>query len=235
MMQATNTSTFISRLAISLLLCCLALTSASARKVQLRRLAFFEPDTVPVLRGFAVSFDLAGAALMSLSDWGQYEGALRVNLQDKYFPIVELGYGKASHEDDVVTGITYRTKAPYGRIGMDFNLLKDKHQPNRLYAGFRYAFTSYKVDLERQNFPDPVWLWETGYGVRAEQCNQHWLEVVFGVDAQVVGPVHLGWSVRYKRRMAGNDGVMEKTWYVPGFGTYGSTRLGGTFNVIIDI
>ena len=193
------------------------------------------PDTIPFLRGFSVSFDLAGAALLQLNDWGQYEGALRVNLRDKYFPIVELGIGRANHSKDEVTGISYKTTAPYGRIGMDFNLLKNKHQANRFYAGFRYAFTSYKVDITHEDFPDPVWQWDTGFDVRGERCSQHWIEAVLGVDAQVFGPLHLGWSVRYKRRLGGNDGVIGRTWYVPGYGTYGDTRLGGTFNIIIDI
>lgn len=230
MIQAKNIYACISRLAISAMLLLCGGGTAGAQN-----LSALMKDSVPMLRGFAVSFDALGAVMLQVSDWGQYEGALRVNLRDQYFPIVELGYGKAVHEDDIVTGISYRTSAPYGRIGMDFNILKDKHQANRLYAGFRYAFTSYKVDMDRQNFPDPVWQWETGFGVKDEQCNQHWLELVMGVDAKVFGPLHLGWSVRYKRRLAGNDGIMEKTWYVPGYGTYGTVRLGGTFNVIVDI
>lgn len=193
------------------------------------------PDTVPLLRGFSVSFDLAGAVLLQLNDWGQYEGALRINLRDKYFPIVELGIGRANHSGDEVTHISYKTTAPYGRIGMDFNLLKNKHQANRFYVGFRYAFTSYKVDITCDEFEDPAWHWDTSYSVRDERCTQHWLEAVLGVDAQVWGPLHLGWSARYKRRLGGNDGVIGRTWYIPGYGTYGDTRLGGTFNIIIDI
>ena len=113
--------------------------------------------------------------------------------------------------------------------------MKQKHGPYRLYAGLRYAFTKYKVDLTRDNFPDPVWLWDTGFGVKDEQCSYHWLEIALGADATIWGPLHLGWSVRYKRRIAHKDGVLGRTWYVPGYGVDGDTRLGGTFNVIIDI
>jgi hypothetical protein len=187
-----------------------------------------------MFRGFAVSFDLVGAGLMAFSDNGQYEGALRINLHDEWFPIIEAGLGKANHNDEV-TKIHYSTSAPYFKIGIDKNLLKDKHGANRLYGGLRYAFTSYKVDISRPDFPDPVWLWDTGYGIKDAQCNFHWIEAVVGVDAKIYGPLHLGWSLRYKRRIAHKEGEFEKTWYVPGFGIYGDTRLGGTFNVIIDI
>ena len=71
-----------------------------------------ERDTVPFFRGFAVSADLVGLAQMQLGDYGQYEAALRVNLHDQYFPILEVGVGRANHEDDEVTGITYKTSAP---------------------------------------------------------------------------------------------------------------------------
>ena len=114
-------------------------------------------------------------------------------------------------------------------------MLKEKHGPYRLYIGLRYAFTSYKVDISRPDYPDPVWKWNTGYGIKDLACNFHWIEALVGVDAKVFGPLHLGWSFRYKKRISHSEGNLNRTWYVPGFGLYGDTRLGGTFNVIIDI
>ena len=223
-------SYYIQILCISLLL----MIPAAKASAQMK-LFSLQKDSIPMFRGFAVSFDLVGMALMQFSDHGEYEGALRLNLHDEWFPIIEAGYGKADHNRDEVTGITYRTKAPYFRLGIDKNLLKDKHGPNRLYAGLRYGFTSYKVDLEHDHFPDPVWQWDTGFGVEGEPCSYHWLEIVMGVDAKIYGPFHLGWSVRYRRRVAHNDGRIGRTWYVPGYGLDGGIPIGGTFNVIIDI
>ena len=219
----------IRRLAISLLL----LLATSATQAQTK---FFtmEKDSIPLFRGFSVSFDLVGAAMMALSDYGQYEGALRVNLHDEWFPIIEAGLGRAKHDDEV-TRLNYSTSAPYFRIGIDRNLLKNKHGVNRLYGGLRYAYTSYKVDISRPDFPDPVWQWDTGYGMKDVSCYYHWLEAVVGIDAKIFGPLHLGWSVRYKRRIAHSKQDFGETWYVPGFGTSSDSKIGGTFNVIIDI
>ena len=222
-------STSIRKLAISLLL----LTMSSAASAQMK---FFtiQKDSIPLFRGFAVSFDLVGAGMLALSDYGQYEAALRVNLHDEWFPIIEAGVGKATHDDEV-TQLYYSTSAPYFKVGIDKNMLKDKHGPNRLYVGLRYGFTSYKIDLSRPDFPDPVRLWNTGFGVKDASCKYHWAEVVIGVDAKIFGPLHLGWSVRYKQRLAhSEEGEFGNPWYVPGFGTY-NTNLGATFNVIIDI
>lgn len=230
MIRRTSTSTSISRAAISLVAALLLCVPASGQK-----LFKLQKDSIPLMRGFQVSFDLIGVIQMQLGDYGQYEGALRLNLHDQWFPIIELGYGKASHLNDEVTQLSYKTSAPYFRAGVDFNLTKNKHAPNRLFGGFRYAYTSYKVDLWHPDFEDPVWHWNTVFNIRDEQCSQHWLEAVFGVDAQIFGPLHLGWSVRYKRRISHNDGIMDKTWYVPGYGICDDSNLGGTFNVIIDI
>lgn len=230
MMKRTNISTYISRLAISLVL----LMTASTAHAQLKMFRM-EKDSIPMFRGFSLSFDLVGPAQLILSDHGEIEGALRINLHDQWFPIVEIGIGKANHENDEVTGITYKTTAPYFRAGIDLNLLKNKHTPNRLYGGFRYAFTAYKADIIREALPDPVWQWETGFGIEGMACSMHWLEAVIGIDAKVFGPLHLGWTVRYKRRLFHNEGELGQTWYVPGFGINDQDNIAANFNVIIDI
>lgn len=223
-------STCISRSVISIFVLLLAALPAEGQK-----LFKLEKDSIPLMRGFQVSFDLVGAAQMMLSDYGQYEGALRLNLHDQWFPVFELGIGKANHEDDEVTDLSYKTSAPYFRVGVDFNLLKKKHQANRLFAGFRYAHTSYKVDVWNSKFTDPVWKWPVRYDIRDVECYQHWAEIVIGLDAQILGPAHLGWSVRYRQRLSHSESDLGNSWYVPGYGTQDTSNIGATFNVIIDI
>ena len=190
-------------------------------------------DTIPLFRGFAVSADLVGVVQKMTGDYGQYEAALRLNLKDKYFPIVELGIGSADCTDDI-TNIHYETSAPYARIGVDFNLLKNKHDDYRLFAGVRYAFTSFKYDLTHPGMEDPVWGNVAPYEHEDVKCSYQWFEAVFGVDAKIWGPLHLGWSVRYKSRLSADEGKLGNAWYVPGFGKSDSSTLGGTFNVSID-
>ena len=222
--------TSISRLLVSLLFLAVATSAAQAQSFWK-----FQSDSIPFFRGFAVSADLVGLAQMQLSDYGHYEGALRLNLHDQYFPIVEVGIGRANHQKDEVTGISYKTSAPYFRVGVDVNIMKNKHAPNRIFAGLRYGYTSYKVDVDREPFPDPTWQWDVFYGVKDEPCSQQWAEILFGIDAKIMGPLHLGWSARYRNRLSHKDGRMEKTWYVPGYGIQDTSSLGVTFNVIIDI
>ena len=224
------TSCFASRLAVSLLLCLLAFSTASGQK-----LFKLEKDSIPFFRGFAVSFDLVGPAMMIFSDHGEYEGALRINLHDQWFPVFEMGIGRAIHKDDEVTHLSYKTTAPYFRVGMDWNVMKNKHLPNRIFAGFRYAFTVFNADITHKTQPDPIYQSTSGFSVEGMHCSQHWLELVFGIDAQIYGPMHLGWNIRYLRRLAHKEGELGHAWYVPGFGINDPDNFNANFNVIIDI
>lgn len=229
MTRLQSMSSYISALLISLPLL-LAATSANAQKIVIQS----EPDTVPLFRGIAVGADLFGAIQRQVSDYGQYEANLRVNLRDKYFPVFELGIGDADHQDDAVTGISVKTRAPYGRIGCDFNVLRDKHGDYRAYVGFRYAYSSFDFKLSHPGVEDPIWGGVAEYGTD-ETCNSHWLEGVFTVDAKVLGPLRLGWSVRYRRRIVAPDCSVGDVWYIPGFGRSKKTCIGGTFNIAFEI
>lgn len=182
-----------------------------------------------------VSADLAGAVQRAVSSYGQYEAAIRMNFKDRFYPIVEIGYGSADNEDDA-TGIRYKASAPYGRIGCDFNMLRDKHDIYRLYVGARYAYTSFSYDLSHPSpLVDPTWGGNAAYEVKDVDCHYHWLEAVAGVQALIFKPVSLGWTVRYRARI--NQGFNDpgEPWYVPGFGKRGKSRIGFTFNLIVKI
>lgn len=230
MMLHAPTYTSISRaLLSSLLLLCAAVVSAQGHK----RIEPQPVDSVPLFRGVAVSADAVGLGQLLLSDYGQYEGAVRVNLKDKYFPTIELGYGKADAQDET-TLVRYQTSAPYGKIGCDFNIMKNKHDKYRVLVGFRYAFTSFKYDISSPGLNDPVWGGHADYEATDVEGKYHWAELLGGVDATIFGPLHLGWTIRYRRRLSHSEGSVGDPWYVPGYGRSGSSRIGGTFNITFE-
>lgn len=234
MTRQRNTSIFISRLAISIaLLLLFALTSQAQRRNGGSK-PVAAADTIPLFRGFSVAVDLVGPVMMAAGDYGQYEASAHLNLKDKYFPVVEIGYGKANHTEET-TLLTYKTGAPFFRIGADFNVLKNKHDIYRLLVGARYAFSSFSYDLDSPGVTDPVWGGVSPYSAKNMKCSYHWIEVGAGVDVKLVGPVHLGWSVRYKQRVSSDEGPLGKAWYVPGYGETGTSAFGALFNVSIDI
>ena len=229
MTQRAAIFTYISSLLISLVIsipCKAQNTKLETETVQ--------ADSISLIHGFAVSVDLVGAIQRMVSDYGQYEAAIRLNLRDTYFPVLEVGIGSADHNDDV-SQTRYKSSAPYFRIGADYNLMNNKHDIYRIYGGIRYAFTYFNYDLSHPDVVDPIWGDIVPYSANNVKCNYHWAEISAGVDATLFGPLHLGWSVRYRKRISHNSGSMGNVWYVPGFGISGGTRLGGTFNITIDI
>lgn len=234
-MTQKRISSSISRAAlISIVLLYMMPAMVSAQKKPIAKTPTEKADTIALFRNIAVSADVVGLAQLAFSDYGQYEAAMRLNLRDKYFPVVEIGYGKANAED-VATKLSYKTSAPYGRIGLDFNIAKNKHDDYRIYGGFRYALTYYKFDILGHDLTDPVWGDKVDFEAHDVKANYHWIEGVFGVDAKIAGPLRLGWSFRYRRHLFGNNGTMGNTWYVPGYGKQGGTRMGGTFNVTFEL
>ena len=229
MMPQRHTFIYITALAISLM--ALVPTSMYGQKRHQQKPQ--EPDTIPLFRGVAVSADMVGLIQDMTGHYGQYEGAVRVNLKDRYFPVVEVGLGKAN-KSNATTGLRFKTSAPYGRIGCDFNILKNKHDIYRLYAGARYAFTSFKYDIDDHLIKDPVWGNEATYGGKDQKCTYHWIEGLIGVDAKIWGPIRMGWSIRYRSRLVKKYGDMGKPWYVPGFGRTSETPIGATFNVGVE-
>ncbi len=228
MTRAKAIFSYISSVTVSLLFA----LSSHAQQLSLPEM---EPgDSIPLFNGFAISVDLVGPIQRLVSDYGQFEAALRVNLRDRYFPIVEVGLGNAKH-DDVVTQFSYKSTAPYFRLGMDYNLLKDKHDIYRIYGGGRYALSYFKYDVSHPGVLDPIWKTVAPIEANGEKGHYHWLEFSIGVDAKIWGPFHMGWSVRYRRRLFYDTGSTGNVWYVPGYGESGNTRLGGTFNVGIDL
>lgn len=224
------------RKSISILSCAILLSSLlfpCEAKAQQKMVE--EADTTALLQGAVVGADLFGAIQRQVSDYGQYEAFLRVNLKGKYFPVLEIGYGEAECNEDPISGVTARTKAPYMRVGCDFNVLKNKHDIYKVFIGARYGYSKFDFEFSHQGVKDEIWGGEKVPIYVNDPCNAHWLEGVFGVDAKVIGPVHLGWSFRYRRRISSKSPSVGEAWYIPGYGRAGSTCLGGTFNLSIGI
>ena len=227
MIRAKFTSIFTYILLSSLLLPCG--TVYAQKKIEAAK------DTTALFQGVLVGVDLFGAVQRQVSDYGQYEAFLRLNLKGKYFPVFELGMGDAEHEEDAITGIQTKTSAPYWRVGCDFNVLKNKRDAYKVFVGARFAHTNFDFEFSYPGVEDPVWGGKVPSSITEKNCKVSWIEGVFGVDAKIVGPVHLGWSVRYRRRVNSTDCQIGDMWYVPGFGRYDKTNIGGTFNLSIGI
>lgn len=189
---------------------------------------------IPFISGMSVGGDLAGLIMASWTAYGQYEGLFRIHLKERFFPTFEAGWGISNHTDEE-TSLHYKTQAPYFRIGCDYNLNKDLHSGNRIFAGLRYAFTAFKYDLDGPDMKDPFGNGSIPYRFTGINSNSHWAEVLFGLEAKIWKSFHIGWNIRYKLRLSQKKTSLGQAWYVPGFGKNDTSTLGGSFNLIFDI
>jgi len=189
---------------------------------------------IPLFAGASVSFDVCGAVMAAFTPYGTYEAAARVNLRGRYFPIVELGIGTSNHTHET-TELHYKVHAPYFRLGMDYNVMKNHRSGNRIFVGVRYGFSTYKYDIDGPNLTDAVYGTSLPFHYEGLRGTNHWGEALFGLEAKVWGILHLGWSIRYRMRIYNKKSALGNAWYIPGYGRNDTHALGGTFNVIFDI
>lgn len=219
---------YICILAISLTTC--LPTSAKKSKYRLEK----EMPEAKLINGFGVGID--GVGLIMKAAGGRFanmEVMGRLNLLEKYFPIVELGIGDCTRQGNEQATL-FHTRAPYFRVGGDYCLTK-KRNGNRLLVGFRYAFSSFNYDYSNPDFADEVYGIAQGIEMEDLKGNMHWLEICVGAETRLWSIIRLGFTIRYKPRIYTSFDEHGDPWFVPGFGKNGSTTWGGSVNLMFDI
>ena len=120
------------------------------------------------------------------------------------------------------------------RFGLDYNFNK-KHNGNRLFGIFRYGFSSFKYDIGNETFSDPVYGTTGPLNLGSEKATAQWLEFGVGVETKLWSFVRLGWSMRYKFRLAISNPEEGAPYFIPGFGKNDSNCFGGTVNLVFDV
>lgn len=186
-----------------------------------------------MLQGLSLSFDLYNLASRFLGSYGALEAGLRVNLWHTYYPVFEAGVGMTNHTD-AETNISYKANAPYFRIGIDKNMLRDKKDFARLYAGFRYGFTSFKYSVASPPQTDGIWGGQYSLNQSGIASTWGWLELGVGIQVRIVRFFHLGLGARYKVKLHQSKNENSEPWYIPGFGTANS-HWALNYNLVFDI
>lgn len=191
-------------------------------------------DSLPLLTGFSVGIDIVAPIRAVASSQGGYEGIVRANLRHRWFPLGEAGYGVCNYTDET-SALHFKTAAPYLRIGFDYNFNKDRQSGNRILGGLRLAGTAFQYELTGPPLIDPIWGGSNDYYFTKQKSAALWGEIVFGLEAKVWKKLHLGWSLRYKRRIAHQTAAAGKAWHLPGYGKNDTSAFGATFHITIDL
>ena len=198
----------------------------------------------PLYNGISVGIDLWGpASKLFGSDFFSMEIMADVNLKNRFFPTVELGYGSTDSWGE--TGIHYKSSAPYFRIGMDYNTFYKKKFKHKLLVGVRYAVSSFNYDINSVSVSDPIyggsldnpgliddiWGGSVPYNHENLKCTMQWLELCAGIRAHIWKDLYMGWAVRYRFKLSASPDRYGDPWYVPGFGQYNDNNIGVTYSI----
>lgn len=215
-------------------ICSLILISLGCFSLQAQEEPQQKNEKAPLFSGVAVSADVVGFAMKAVgAKFANMEVGARINILDKYFPVAELGIGNC-HREGAETGNTFSTTSPYMRFGIDYNFNK-KHNGNRLFGIFRYGFSSFKYDVGNETFTDPIYGTTTPLKLNGEKATAQWLEFGAGIETKLWSFVRLGWSMRYKFRLALNSPDEGEPYFIPGFGKNNDNGWGGTMNLVFDV
>lgn len=199
---------------------------------------YIDQSTVPFFNGIFIGYDLSGPLYRAFSsDYLSNEIQVELNLKNRVFPAFEFGYGNSDKNSD--HGINYKAKAPYFRIGADYNFLYKKHKKNYLTGGLRYGFTKYDYEITSPITSDPIWknngAIPTEFDYNKISSSMHWMELVLGVRTSIFKNLYMGWSLRMRFKLNSEKSDIGNPWYVPGYGIFNSSRLGFSYSIIYKI
>ncbi len=184
------------------------------------------------LQGIYLSGDVFGYIYpMFVKDkYYSAELALTANLSNRFLPVIEVGFGHANMVSQLYE-IGYRTRAPYYRIGMDYNMQYKNGKPNYIYLGGRVGYTTFDYSVNAPSLIDPVWGDEVPVQLTDMPSSTVWAEAVGGVRAEIAKNFCMGWSLRYKYLLHQGNITNGGPWYIPGFGTGKKTSFGATYSI----
>lgn len=201
----------------------------------------------PLYNGINIGIDLWGPGSKLLGgDFFSTEVSASVNLKQRFFPTLEVGYGNTDKLND--NGIHYKGNAPYMRLGLDYNSLYKKAHGHMLLVGFRYGVSPVNYDVTSPGFEDPtygviispeivdnIYGGTVDYNHKGMKCTMQWLEFCVGIRAHIWKSLYMGWTMRMKYRLSASPDKYGDPWFVPGFGTYGANTMGVTYTIIYKL
>jgi hypothetical protein len=203
------------------------------------------PTETPSVQGIDIGVDLYGIGAHLLgSDFLSTEVSAELNLKNRFFPIVEAGYGRTDAWAE--QGIHYKGSAPYMRLGMNYNFMyKKDNKVGNWFLGVRYGISAVSYDVNTPPVEDPIWgttlpnpnledmIWggTIPYDYSGQKATVRWYELLGGVRVQLTNSIRMGWTIRMKWRHGASVSRYGDPWFVPGFGTYGSSATGITYTI----
>jgi len=146
-----------------------------------------------------------------------FEACADVHVKGNFFAIVEAGWLNINLKKEE---FHYKQNGMYGKIGVDYNMLKSK-RPNSndiVYGGVRYGFSAFNHKARNVTVPGHFWDTATDCSIPENTMNAHWLELLFGVKAEILKNLYAGMTFRIKFTLVSPKDDYSIPYMIPGFG-----------------
>jgi hypothetical protein len=172
-----------------------------------------EVDTVRT-QGVRIGVDLGKVAYFFLTN--QTNRTLEFAADMNYKSILLAGEAGFSMLNIDKQNYNYTSNGVFARVGMEHNLLKNGGD-NYIFVGVRYGISQFSYQVADIVVTDQYW---PSYGAASDQQSvmAHWGEGVGGVKVNVFSNVFLGFTARFKLRIAQSDYAQVDPLLIPGFG-----------------
>ncbi|GHT23805.1 hypothetical protein FACS189430_07660 [Bacteroidia bacterium] len=188
------------------------------------------------MKGVRVGIDLSKLAMpLIYSDLKGFEVSVDAHIKKNFFAVAEAGWLNVDLNND--TAYHYRSNGYYGKLGIDYNLLKSRrpYSNDLLYVGFRYGMSVFSHEADNITIPAQYWHAVSGQIIDPSSLNAQWIELMMGVKAEVLKNFYLGVSFRGKFLLAKPKST-SKPHQIPGYGKGASSFvLGMNYNVSYNI
>ena len=174
---------------------------------------------INAMKGIRIGGDFSKPLLLAMHKGERFglEATADRHIKDNMFAAAEAGWLWVNLNRET---FHYRQNGVYGKIGVDYNLLKQR-RPNSndiVYAGARYAFSMFNHQAEKIIVPGHFWDDATNLGIQKNTMHAHWLEILLGVKAEVLKNLYAGMTFRIKFIIVSPKDNYSTPYQIPGFG-----------------
>lgn len=160
------------------------------------------------------------------------QGNLLIEFQAKvdfdiYFLALDAGYMKSNLNHELSN---YDASGFFYRVGPQVDFMPYNRHWSNMYFGFMYGWSTFSDDITYQTV-ESTWP-SSNRGISNSKLKAQWVEANFGLSAHIIGPLYMGYVLRFKfgRKISGFDELIP--WEIPGYGRADRTgRFGFNYHI----
>lgn len=164
---------------------------------------------------------------------GNYEVSLGGDIGKKFSLNGEAGILTTNFDEETYH---YESGGTYFRFGFQYNILKRKpNDDNSIFLGLLYGLSLYEHKADQITINDGYWGSGSG-SIPLTKLTGNWAEFKGGMRVEVFRNWYLGWSIRLRIYLFGQEDPVMTPYIIPGFGKADKTlTIGMSYSVFFKI